>query len=137
MTPRDWETWLERWFKRHPAPPMPMRMKKDYAQEVLSRIRAEQEQPAWPWRLQPRLVLALGGALAAVLALTILPREPSVLDLERQLREEDRIILAEAESNTMPDEIQALETLEENADWTPEELLEELRQLDASEMEQA
>lgn len=115
MTPSDWDAWLRSWLKRHPlkAPrPAPDRL---FTEQVMARIRAEQA-PARPqrhragrpvpvllrWVPRPRLAFALGGVLAAALALVVWLQRPAERILT-QIERDSRILLEAGELWTWPE----------------------------------
>ncbi len=161
MNPQEWDEWLWSFLKRHPLKDPPAQLQRDYHRQVMDRILAP---PIWVFKPAP--VFGWAGALAAVTAVLLLvptparvarmaDRDSEILieagelasldspDLEQDLQEHDRIVLAKA----VPEEPDAevalelwndLESLEEApADSEPgseEELEKELRQLDESEL---
>lgn len=157
MNPQEWDRWLRGLLERHPLKEPPEEMRRDYHRQVMDRILAP---PVWVFK--PGLVFRWGGALAAVAAvLVLLPtparlarvadRESAVLieagemafldspELEQDLREHDRIVLAEAapgdgeEALEIWDDLESLEEIPAGAEPdSGEELEKELRQLDAS-----
>ena len=73
MTAKDWDTWLKDWLKGHPLRMPAAQPDRRFTEEVMAKIRAEQS-PApviLRWIPRPRFAFALGGTLAAVLALTL------------------------------------------------------------------
>ena len=174
MNGGEWQDWLQGWLKRHPVQAPPQEFERRFRDDVMARIRAEQA-PVWRlrWSLEPRWALAMGGALAAVLAVAVIGRAPSLpvpqieqeavvlfeagevgqlaeLDLEGELQDEDRLVLAEAvtaapSSSSLADfenDLELLQSLEEEPvagaektyRVTDEQLLEELRRVDEAEM---
>lgn len=174
MSGGDWQERLQGWLKQHPLKTPPEGFERRFRGDVMARIRAEQA-PVWRprWSLEPRWALAMGGALAAALAVAVVGRSPTLpapeieqeaallfeagevdplsdLDLEGELREADRLVLAEAAlsgaSGSWADfenDLELLQALEEEPEApgaggtdrvTGEELLEELRRVDEAEM---
>ncbi len=174
MNGSDWQGWLQGWLKQHPLKTPPEGFERRFREDVMARIRADQA-PVWRlrWSLEPRWALAMGGALAAVLAVAVVGRSPTLpaqeieqeaavlfeagevahlsdLDLEGELREVDRLVLAEAETASsspassswtdFENDVELLRLLEEDENSgqadrvTDEELMEELRQVDEAEM---
>lgn len=158
MNPQEWDNWLRNFLKRHPLKDPPQKLQRDYHRQVMDRILAA---PVWVFR--PRPVFGWAGALAAVTAVLVLMPTPArvarqidqdsqvfleteelaLLDsaeLEQDLKEYDRIVLAEA----VPQEVKREEALEiweelESLEEIPaldsgEDLEKELRQLDESEL---
>lgn len=161
MNPQEWDHWLRSFLKRHPLKDPPAELQGDYHRQVMDRILAA---PVWVFR--PRPVFRWASALAAVAAVMVLmptparvarqiDRDSQVLletgelalldsaELEQDLREYDRIVLAEA----VPQEPEGEEALEiwedlESVEEIPisdetdsgEELEKELQQLDESEL---
>ena len=158
MNPQEWDNWLRSFLKRHPLKDPPAELQRGYHRQVMDRILAP---PIWVFR--PRPVFGWAGALAAVAAVLVLmptparvarqinrdsqvlleTGEPALLDsveLEQDLQEHDRIVLAEA----VPQEPEGEETLKiwedlESLEEIPavdsgEDLEKELRQLDESEL---
>ena len=135
MNPQSWDSWLRRWLKRNPIPPMPDRMRSTYAQEVLERVRAKprlEPRTLWDGLPQPRLVFSLGTALAAALAiLVVLPVTPGW-----KSRQNGSTISSEKEAavSDVVEELETLEAIEKTEGVTTEDLWQELRDLDQSEM---
>lgn len=125
---------------RNLIPPMPARMQKSYPQEVMARVRAEQlRQPrkSWEWLPQPRFAFALGGALAALLAILVIPSTPC--RIVRQIdRDSGTISSGQSESvSDLVEEMEALDAVGEGEGLSMEEMQEDLKELDQSEMSQA
>ncbi len=141
MNPQEWDSWLRSFLKRHPLKDPPGELQRDYHRQVMDRILAP---PVWVVRpiFKPWTVSGWAGALAAVTAVLVLmptparvtrqiDRDSQVLleteemalldsaDLEQDLQEHDRIVLAEAVSEE-PDGEEALEI------WNDLESLEEI-----------
>lgn len=137
MNPQEWDWWLRRFLKRHPLKDPPGDLEGNYHRQVMDRILAP---PVWVF--SPKPVFGWAGALAAVTAaLVLIPtpariarqidRDSGVLlevgelalldsaDLEQDLREHDRIVLAKAAPEE-PTEEEALEI------WSDLEALEEI-----------
>ena len=157
MNPQEWEGWLRSFLKRHPLKDPPQQLQRDYHRQVMDRILAP---PVWVFKPGP--VFGWAGALAAVTAVLVLMPTPARLarqidrdsqvflatdelalldsaDLEQDLQEHDRIVLAEAPAGEEALEIwKDLESLEEipagDEPATEEDLEGELRQLDESEL---
>lgn len=176
MKNSEWDAWLQGWLQRNPLRSPPEELTGRFRQEVMSRIRAKQAPVhTLRWMLEPRWSFALGGALAAVLALVVLgrPHTPAPafstqeieqearvlleagevtyladLDLEGELRDADRLVLAEAVApkpdsswSEFENDMEVLDLLEEEGPpaaktdrVTDEELLEELKRIDDAEM---
>lgn len=159
MNPQEWDNWLRNFLKRHPLKDPPQDLQRAYHRQVMDRILAP---PVWVFK--PRPVFGWAGALAAVTAVLVLmptparvarqvDRESQTLmeagemafldnpDLEQDLREHDRIVLAEAvtgngeEALEIWDDLESLEEIPAGAEPDSEEDLEkELRQLDELEL---
>ena len=164
-TQSNWNDWLREWLQRHPIQDPPAHLQHNYVQEVLAKIQASENPSravAWRPRLQLGWRFALGGTLAAALAVTIAlvrpPRYPAQqieqdaqillevggvtfyndADLEEEAQVQDRIVLAEAEEE---ETLRLREELEE-AGANPaegeassdEEWLRELQSLDEEEI---
>lgn len=126
MMPAGWQDWLMGWLRRHPLKEPPAELRRGYAQEVMARIRAEENpSPVFVWRpraalpLAPAWRFAFGGALAAALAVAVVttrsPHRDSVLEIW--------------------DELEELEQLpEDTGPGSEEELLRELQGLDEEEL---
>ncbi len=153
MKTSDWYGWFQGWLKRHPVAPMPPQIERSYRQEVMDKVRAlGSPRPALQWLPKPRLSLAWGAAVAAVLMLIVLTPQGAdrLVDqveeewqillevgemaqlepetLEDALQAEDRMMLAEAISQGPDaDQIEAtldlIEALEELGEFSPEETL--------------
>ena len=169
MNENEWRQWLENWLDRHPLPKPPEWSGNDYVRQVMERIRpAPAPEPLWQRWLQPRPAFALAGTFAAALIMLAVYRNPAwtqtrleqesqlLLDagelpplngaaLEQNLREQDRIQLAEAveEQKWWSDFVQDSELLEELQETgteeskhrvTDEELLKEIRLSDEREV---
>ena len=155
MTRKDWDAWLTNWLGKHP-PRMPASAPDPrFTEEVMSRIRAEQAPASVLLRSipRPRLSFALGGALAAVLAVALWIQRPALLlhEIERDSnflleagefwtwspaspeedwQEMDRIVLAQAvEKRGSTPEKQEIFQL-----WEDEDLSDELQWLDQMEL---
>ncbi|MBI1953832.1 MAG: hypothetical protein HYS41_06900 [Candidatus Omnitrophica bacterium] len=137
MPDESWPNWLNRWLKAHPVKEPPAHLGADYSKEVMRRIRsAPRPVPGLGWLTFPRPSFALGAALACLLAALLIWRGPELaqLNLERELQESDRIVLAEAVTAEPADE-QPDETDELAEEEVPdEEVLEELQALDELEL---
>jgi hypothetical protein len=161
MNPQEWDNWLRNFLKRHPLKDPPQEMQRDYHRQVMDRILAP---PVWVFK--PRPVFGWSGALAAVTAVLVLMPTPArvarqidrdsrvlleteelaLLDsaeLEQDLQEHDRIVLAEAvpeepdteEALEIWDDLESLEEIHSGDEPDAEEDLEkELRQMDESEL---
>lgn len=136
MPDEPWTHWLNRWLKAHPVKEPPAAPGSGYTQEVMRRIRSEPRSAFLPaWLTFPRVSFGLGAALACGLAVLLLGQGPELarLDLERELQESDRIVLAEADEF-----IEGLEDEEplavEEDQVTEEEILQELEALDEQEL---
>lgn len=132
MNPQEWSTWLRQWLTRHPVKTPPAQQGTEYVREVMARVRPPQVvfRPAWEWRPRPVFVLAAACALLLVVILrpggrgmATLEREWQLLadvgevpelngvNLEEELREVDRWMLAKADSSaSAPDAVE--ETLQ-------------------------
>ncbi|MDO8729792.1 MAG: hypothetical protein Q7J69_01195 [Candidatus Omnitrophota bacterium] len=163
MNPQEWDHWLRSFLKRHPLKDPPAKLQRDYHRQVMDRILAP---PVWvvrPIFKKPWTVFGWAGALAAVTAVLVLMPTPArvarqidrdsqlfletgelaLLDsaeLEQDLKEYDRIVLAEAvpqepareEALEIWEELESLEEIP--AVDSGEDLEKELRQLDESEL---
>lgn len=126
MNRPDWQTWLDRWLKRHPLREPPAHARGGYADQVMARIRAEapQGRPAVFRLWEPRPSLAWGGALAAGLAVVMLVSAP-----QRNLRRLDRdsqILLAGGDFSFLEEDLE-----QELQEQETEDLVEEIEALDA------
>lgn len=164
MNIQEWERWLRSFLKKHPLKDPPEEMRRDYHRQVMDRILAP---PVWVVKptFKPWTVFRWAGVLAAVTAaLALMPtpgrvarqidRDSQILletgelalldgpDLEQDLQEHDRIVLAEAvppqeaeEALEIWDTLEALEEVPPDPEPASESDLEqELRQLDESEL---
>ncbi len=120
MKTTSWDEWLRGWLRRHPAGEPPQELQREYRRQVMDRIRAENApRTVLPpiWVLRPRPAFAFAGALAAALTVLLVIRTPARVahqveqesqvlfeagegDLEQELQDQDRIVLAEAEQET-------------------------------------
>ena len=151
MKTNSWDEWLRGWVRRHPVGEPPQELQREYSRQVMARIRAENApktvlQPIWV--LRPRPVFVFAGALAAALAVLLVIRAPARVDhqeaallnydgdLEQELQEQDRIVLAEAvePSKTTSAEQETLELWEETENSSDDDLVNDLRQADESEL---
>jgi hypothetical protein len=137
MPDESWTHWLNHWLKAHPVKAPPAHAGADYTGEVMRRIRAGQRTaPVLGWLAFPRVSFALGTALACLLAALLIWRGPELaqLNLERELQESDRIVLAEVltDKPDSPKPEEAGEPAEEEV--SEEEVLEELQTLDELEL---
>ena len=162
MNPQEWDRWLRSFLKRHSLQDPPPELQRDYHRQVMDRILT----PPPVWIFKPRPVFGWAGALAAVTAVLLLMPTPARVarqvnqeshlllatddlasldsaDLEQDLLEHDRIVLAKA----VPERTNGEEALEiwtdlESLDEIPagdeagteEDLEKDLRQLDESEL---
>lgn len=122
MNAGEWNAWLQSWLKRHPLRRPPEGLEREFPQAVMARVRAEQAAWTLRWTLDPRWSFALGGALAAVLALVVVqrPPAPSVQEVESDVE-----LLDLLEEEAQPGEAPPV---------SDEELLEELQRMDEAEM---
>lgn len=137
MPDESWSNWLTRWLKAHPLKEPPAHPGAVYTDEVMRRIRsAPRVAPGLGWLTFPRVSFALGTAMACLLAALLLWQDPELaqLNLEEELQEDDRIVLAQAlvpkTADERPDETD--EFMEEEV--PDEEILEELQTLDELEL---
>lgn len=122
MNTTDFLSWLTAWVTRHPLRNPPASAQASYAAEVMARIsRSALRAPAAAWWWRPRLVLAMGGAVAAVL-IGLVMRDTPAQRLARHLDEELQQ-LARLDR-------QAAEALETAVVLSPEGLEHELRAMD-------
>lgn len=145
MKNSEWDAWLQGWLKRHPLRTPPAELNGRFRQEVMSRIRAEQAPiRTLRWVLEPRRSFALGGVLAAVLALAVIGRPhahaPSARQVKQGLAE---VVTAKSAPSwsEFENDVEVLDLLEEEEAQagkpdrvTDEELLEELKRIDDAEM---
>lgn len=94
MIPAGWQDWLNEWLRRHPLKEPPAELRRGYVQEVMARIRAQENpSPVFVWRprLAPAWRFAFGGALAAALAVAVVttrsPHRDPALELWEELEE--------------------------------------------------
>lgn len=117
MKKLDWPLWLENWFKQHPFKEPPAPLRRNYAEEVMVRIRTQEEKRSrWAidWLPRPVPSMAWSGALAAVLAIVVLASGP------------------DQEEKDLIEEMEALETVSATEEFlSDEELLEELDRIDS------
>lgn len=163
MNPKEWDNWLRSFLKKHPLKDPPQELQRAYHRQVMDQILAP---PVWVVRpiLKPWTVFGWAGALAAVAAVLVLMPTPARVarqidrdsqvfleteelalldsaDLEQDLQEHDRIVLAEAvpgndeEALEIWDDLESLGEIPAGDEPAAEEDLEkELRHLDELEL---
>ena len=127
MNRTEWDGWMRRWLIHHPLKEPPAELQKDFRKQVMARIQNE-KQPFIVFRWLPRhqLSFALGGVMAAALAVAVVAR-PNSLRLAQE---------SEEETLELWNQLEQLEELPAGSEEpiSDEELLEELQQLDESEL---